>query len=66
MSVLLRMLICNFPELDLNPSGMGFKWEAISSIILGGTKIYWYAGQYLEEAALFYLFRILLSWLKSV
>jgi len=54
VSVLLGMLICNFPDLDLNPSRMGFEWEEVSSVILGGTKICWYAGQYSEEAALFY------------
>lgn len=49
-SMLLRMLICNFPELDLNPSRMVFKWEEIPSTILGQSKICWYAGQSSEEA----------------
>lgn len=39
MSVLLRMVICNFPEANLNASRMGFKWEEIHSIILGRTKM---------------------------
>lgn len=65
-SVLLRMLICNFPELDPNPSRMGFKWEEISSVILEGTKILWHAGQHSDEEGLFYLFRRLLSWVRTV
>lgn len=50
----MKILICNFPDLDLSPSRMGFNWEEISNVILEGTKICWYAGQYSEAAALFY------------
>lgn len=49
MSVLLSTVIWNFPEANLSPSRMGFKWGEIHSIILGGTKMY--------SEDLFYYFR---------